>query len=333
MRILWSVLLVLLLVPQWSGFERAPLLGRDTVIIVTPVALDPAHPAKVRVGKLTFLGGVELASHDPVFGGFSSLAIAGDRFTLLSDGGNIVRFRLSRTWHLSDASFAELPGGPGTGWQKEDRDSESMSVDPRSGDIWVGFETANALWRYDSTLSRVKAHVAPPVLQRWPINEGPEAMALLPSGAIVTIAETTPWDGHRGRGGVVFTGDPVHQPRRGFRFDYIPPAGYDVSDMTVLPDGRWLVLNRRFDDMAFSNVLTLVDPRGLRRGAVLVGTPIATLAAPLIHDNFEGIALTREGSATIVWLVSDDNQMWPAQRSLLLKFRLNLDQPARRASR
>lgn len=333
MRILWSVLLVLLFVPQWSGFERAPLLGRDPAIIVTSVALDSARPANTRVGSLTFLGGVELASHDAAFGGFSSLAIAGDRFTLLSDGGNIVRFRLGRTWRVSDASFAELPGGPGTGWQKQDRDSESMSVDPRSGDIWVGFETANAFWRYDATLSRVKAHVAPPVMRHWPINEGPEAMTLLPSGAMVTIDETTAWSGHRGRAGVVFTGDPVRQPRRGFRFDYIPPAGYDVSDMTVLPDGRWLVLNRRFDDLAFSNVLTLVDPRGLRRGAMLVGIPIATLAAPLIHDNFEGVALTHEGGATIVWLVSDDNQLWPAQRSLLLKFRLDLDQPARRASR
>ena len=43
---------------------------------------------------------------------------------------------------------------------------------------------------------------------------------------------------------------------------------------------------------------------------------------PLIHDNFEGVAITREGRDTIVWLVSDDNQLF-LQRSLLLKFKLD----------
>ncbi|GAA3260107.1 hypothetical protein GCM10020258_22400 [Sphingomonas yabuuchiae] len=48
---------------------------------------------------------------------------------------------------------------------------------------------------------------------------------------------------------------------------------------------------------------------------------LAELDSPLIHDNFEGVAVTQEAGATILWLVSDDNQLF-LQRNYLLKFRL-----------
>lgn len=329
MRIILSCLLVLLTVPAWSGDERLPLLGRDTRITVAPVSLDSADRARKRVGALTWLGGIRLSSRDPAFGGFSSLHVAGDRFTLLSDGGNIVRFTMGPDWRPRAVRFAELPAGPGSGWTKEDRDSESMSVDPASGDIWVGFENANQFWRYDSSFTRALAHVAPPTMQRWPKNRGAEAMTLLRGGGMVTIAEQTGWPGIAGRGGIVFAGDPVRHPRAGFRFTYRPPATFDPTDMAVLPDGRWLILGRRFRDVAFSSTLTIVDPRQVRPGAIVTGRTIAVLAAPLIHENFEGLAITREHGATIIWLLSDDNQMF-VQRSLLLKFKLEPDAPARR---
>ncbi|CAB5370573.1 unnamed protein product [Rhizophagus irregularis] len=163
-------------------------------------------------------------------------------------------------WKVRDPSFAELPAGPGTGWFKRDRDSESMSIDRKTGAIWVGFESYNELWRYDSRFRRAEAHGAPPVMSKWPENEGPEAMTLLPTGGMVTIAETKPWPKASGRGGIVFLGDPVQRPRWGYRFNYLPPRGYDPSDMTLLPDGRWLILNRRLAGARFSNVLTVVDP-------------------------------------------------------------------------
>ena len=322
MRVLWSLLLVLLLVPEGSRPVHRPVLGRLADIRATPVALDRDDSRRTRVGDLMWLGGVKLASHDPAFGGFSSLSVAGDRVTLLSDGGNIVHFTLGRDWHLHAASFGDLPKGPGTGWSKRGRDSESMSVDPKTGAIWVGFENANALWRYAPGFARAEARVRPRVMRDWPENKGPEAMTLLPGGGMAVIGEQDPWPGAPGRAGVIFFGDPVVHPRRGFRFNYLPPDGYDPSDMTVLPDGRWLILNRRFDWARFSSVLTIVDPGQIRPGATVRGREIATLAAPLIHDNFEGVAATREGRATIVWLVSDDNQL-PVQRSLLLKFRLD----------
>lgn len=321
-RFLICASLFVLFVPDWSGKARIPLLGPDPAFTVTRVALDEADPGRTRVGDLVYLGGVRLRSDDPQFGGFSSLSVAGDRFTLLSDSGDIVRFALDRNWRVHDRSYAELPDGPATGWEKADRDCESMSVDPRTGAIWVGFENANAFWRYDPTFRTAQAHAVPPVMQHWPLNKGPEAMLLLPGGGMATIGEQDRWPGGQGRGGIVFAGDPSVAPRRGFRFNYIPPEGSSPSDMTLLPDGRWLVLNRRFAWFRFSNVLTIVDPADVKPGATVRGRDIATLESPLIHDNFEGVTATREGRATVIWLVSDDNQL-PVQRSLLLKFRLD----------
>lgn len=331
MRILRSVLICLLFVPDWMGVAHREQLGADARVRADRVELDPDDARITRVGDLVYLGGVRLAAHDPDFGGFSSLHVAGDRFTLLGDGGEILRFVMGRDWRLHDTSFAQLPAGPGTGWTKRDRDSESMGVDPKTGDVWVGFESWNAFWRYDSTFTRVREHVAPPVMKNWPENEGPEAMMLLPGGGMATIDETTPWPHQPGRGGIVFYGDPAKHPRWGFRFNYIPPRGYNVSDMTRLPDGRWLILNRGFAWARFSNVLSVVDAARVKPGATVRGRDIATIAAPLIHDNFEGVAVTREGRDTIVWLVSDDNQFW-LQRTLLLKFRIDPAEhpPARR---
>jgi hypothetical protein len=329
MRILYSVLLLLLLIPSWTGMKRIPLLGKDATFEAHEVVLDEADPTRRRVGQLTWLGGVQLSSIDPAFGGFSSLHVAGDHFTLLSDGGDIVRFRMDSQWRLRNRSFAELPAGPGTGWFKQDRDSESMTVDPVSGRIWVGFERANAIWRYAPDFIRGETHAAPPAMADWPENEGPEAIVRLAKGGFVVIAETRPWRHGKGRAAIRFAGDPTEKPKSGFAFSYVPPKGYNPSDVTELPDGRLLVLNRGYKPpLTFSAKLTIVDSAAIRPGAVVQGREIATLAAPLIHDNFEGVAATREGAATIVWIVSDDNQLW-LQRSLLLKFRLEPDSPKR----
>ncbi len=332
MRLLWSILLVLIFVPQWMGEPQLPLLGTDRRIESLPVVLNPDDSAQRRVGDLLWLGGIELRGHGDAFGGFSSMHIDRGRFTLLSDGGNIVSFRLGRHNRVEQVRFAELPGGPGTGWAKYDRDSEAMAVDPRTGQIWVGFERANEIWRFAPGFARAEAHAAPPAMADWPVNTGAESMTLLPGGGMLVIEE----HGEKKKGalceGLFFAGDPTQHPRHGFRFSFVPPAGYDPSDVTVLPDGRLLILTRRFAlPFTWSNKLVVVERQAIRPGAVLRGREIATLAAPLIHDNFEGVVATREKGATIIWLVSDDNQLF-LQHSYLLKFRLD-PLPAKVAAR
>lgn len=322
---------VLLLAPPWTGEERVTVFPPGIVVTAHPVTLDPRDPARIRVGALTFLGGVRLTSEADGFGGFSALAVAGERFTLLSDSGNVLRFRLGRDWRIREIVSGTLPAGPGRGWDKSDRDSESLAVDASGHRAWIGFEHANEIWRYTDDLTRTTGHAAPAAMRRWPTNGGAEALARLPDARFVAISEEAHvppryWAGSdaqrlRTREALIFPRDPVTGAAP-TRFAYVVDRHYDVADATALPGGDLLVLERRFRlPYRFSTILTRVATRDVRAGAVVRQVRLATLDAPLIHDNFEGIATTREGGATILWLVSDDNQS-VLQRTLLLKFRL-----------
>ena len=318
-----AILAGLSLTLAWSGENGIERIAPTARVTATPVPLMAADPGRRRIGALTYLGGVRLTADDPGFGGYSSLTVSGDRFTLLSDLGGVLRFRLGSDWQARALRISELPAGPRTGWTKRDRDSESMTVDPATGRIWVGFEQFNQIWRYGPGFATPARGVAPAAMAGWKENGGIESMVRLRDGRFVAISETTrPPGGKAGRDALLWSGDPVTRPRPAFRFVYRPAPGFDPSDMTQLPDGRLLVLERRFQlPFRWSNRLVLVDPAAIRPGAEIVGRTIATLKAPLIHDNFEGVAAMRENGATILWLVSDDNQL-PIQCTLLLKFRL-----------
>lgn len=315
------------LMPAASGREMRLRLGPATPIEAVRVPLDTGDPARTRLGALTYLGGVRLRNGDPAFGGFSAMQVQGDRFTLLSDAGNIVQFRMGPDWMPRDVRFGDLPAGPGSPAYKMNRDSESMALDPATGKFWVGFERHNAIWRYDPGFSRGEASAKPPIMRDWSENGGAESMVRLRDGRFVVISETTRPDKGRRRAErvvAIFPGDPTDPAGKVQELSYVPPAHYDPSDAVELPDGRLLVLNRRITlrDL-FTAKLTLIDIRGAKAGTVLRGTEIATFAAPVQHDNFECLAITREGAATILWVASDDNQEWWEQ-SLLLKFRLDL---------
>ncbi len=323
MRVLLSVVLMLLFIPSWSVFSRLPLLDRSAPFSAVPVLLDRAHPERKRIGALIFERGYRLESDDPAFGGFSSLIVSGDRFLLLNDGGNFIRFALGPRGDLRDRATGYLPGGPGTGWEKRDRDAESMTYDPATRRFWVGFENYNEIWRYSEGLARVESHAAPPAMAAWPLNVGAEAMVRLHDGRFVVFAEDDPWPHGVGRAAILFAGDPTRGPRRGFRFSYLPPKGYDPSDMAELPDGRLIILNRRVTLAAgFTAIVTIVDLGGVLPGARIAGYEIARFEGSITRDNFEGIAVVQERDGTKLWLVTDDNQAF-FEESLLMKFRLD----------
>ena len=324
MRILFVILAVLLMVPSWSGAERLALLRPGPAqVTTTPVDLFAGDPVRRRLGALTYLGGVELHSPDPVFGGFSSMRVDGRHFTMLSDGGGIVRFAMGPDWHVQKAVTRELPAGPGTGWEKRDRDSESMAVLP-GGDVLVGFERANALWRFDHDLRRVIGWRAPRSMRKWSANSGPEAMATMPDGSVVVFSESNAKRRLKGFAAIRLNGNPIDPAVPWYRFRYVAPPKFAVTDAVALPDGRLLVLVRRFGlPQLFTARLQLIEADAIRPGAIVTGRTIAAFEGDVIHDNFEALALTREGGRDVLWIASDDNQaFW--QRSLLLKFRLEL---------
>lgn len=324
MHILFVVIAVLLLVPGWSGAERLPLLTQERPrITATPVAIYPGDPTRRRVGALTYLGGVQLRGSDPSFGGFSAMTVVGERFRLLSDGGGIVEFSMGADWQVRDARARDLRYGPGTGWEKRDRDSESMLVQP-DGSVLVGFERANAIWRYDGGLNVAQARVQPPAMRQWSANSGAEAMTLLPDGRRLVFSESYAKRGVPGFEALSFRGEPTGAGTRWHRFRFVPPAGFRVTDAATLPDGRVLVLTRRASlPEMFTARLQVIDSKAIRPGAILRGRTIAAFEGDVLHDNMEALAVVRQGQRTILWIASDDNQSM-LQQTLLLKFQLDL---------
>lgn len=333
--LLLSCLLLWLLVPSWTREPRLRLMHPGIgELRAERVALDPRDGRRTRVGALTYLGGITLTSPDSGFVGISALAVSGDRFTLVGDGGSVVRFRMGRDWTIADARFSDLEQGPGAGWEKADRDSEALAMAPDGNTAWVAFENSNAIWRYSGDLARADRSAVPAPMRGWPWNAGAESLVRRRDGSFIALREYMqgPRPDRRWLEGLIFAGDPADPGSRVDRFRLIGPAGWQAADATELPDGRLVVLLRRFGwhERFFASALLIVDGDAVRPGAVVRGRIIAELRRPLIHDNFEGVAATREGGRTILWLVSDDNgASW--QRTMLLKFALA--EPATKARR
>jgi len=307
--------LLLCLLPSSAGFPQPEIR-----VTATPIPLDPNDPGHRVVGRLRYLAGWQLESRQRDFGGYSSLSVRGDHFLALSDGGDYLSFRMNGAGVIDQTRFGQLPAFPAYSGNKGDRDSESMTIGP-NGDIWVGFEFRNAILRYDPDFARLHSIGFPPAMRKWAVNSGAEAMVRLDGGQFVILSEGNAVAPHV-HDSLLFPGDPTQARNPPFHFGYRPPRGYVPTDVAQLPDGRLIVLHRRFGIWeGFSAALAIVDPADIKPGATVGAEPVAEIKPPLNVDNMEGISVTQEDGRTVLWLISDDNQV-PIERTLLLKFAL-----------
>ncbi|HEX8644827.1 MAG TPA: esterase-like activity of phytase family protein [Allosphingosinicella sp.] len=303
----------------WPLEQPPPRGPPDTTMTAEAVPLDRADPARRRVGGLVFLGGWRLASRDVRFGGISAMHVEDGHVLALSDAGSLFRFPVPESAGALPLHIARVRRGPGSGGQKGDRDGEAMAV--AGGNVWIAWEGRNAIWRYRRSDWALGAAAEPSAMERWPSMRGPEAMARLADGRFLVLAE-----GPEGQDGttpaLLFLDDPA-LPARSIGLRYRPPRGYRPTDAALLPDGRLLVLNRRFRVLTgFSAMLTIVNPGRIHPGQVLDGEELAALSGSLTSDNMEALSITSEGGRAIVWIASDDNYIALLQRTLLLKFAL-----------
>lgn len=287
------------------------------VMTVVAVPLDGQAPLRRRVGDLLFLRGWALSSPEPRFGGVSAMHVEGGRVTALSDAGVVMEFALPS--RAGSQPVLIRPLSIAAGRNKKSRDTESLVV--QGSEAWVGFEYFHAIRRFGRAGWALESIARPQAMRGWLRNSGAEAMLRLPDGRFLVFSE-----GRDNRDSfspvLLFEGDPAMPGTRAVELRYRRPAGFRVTDADLLPDGRLLLVNRRFRLLeGFSASLVLADLPALRAGAIIAGREIAVLADPLTHDNMEALSVAREGGRTIVRIASDDNFM-PIQRTLLLEFAL-----------
>jgi hypothetical protein len=305
-----ALLLCLAVAPGlWWRSEKSELV-RSGALAVAPLAVAASRGD----GEVTLAGAWELASDDARFGGYSALVVrAGGRLRAYSDSG---------TW--LDFTMPDRPGGPGPVFGigrlpggKYVNDIEAAAYDPASGTTWLALEFTNSIRRVDSEI----VEVAPAAMAGFRDNGGSEAMARLPDGRFVVLAESAAPLSPMRRTGLLFATDPVRDPRATvFAFD--PPAGYDPTDAATLPDGRVLILLRGLKLTGyplFESMLVVADPADIESGRPWPWREVAHLSNLAPRENYEGLAIVPGEQGLELWLIADANDSVVLQRTLLLK--------------
>ena len=319
---------LLILAALLAGVAGTAALAQ-TSIRHRPVNLVETDPNEIRIGALTFMGGLQLASDDTSFGGLSGLVVTPDgrRLHAVADNGHWFTALLGydgagRLNAVAGGLLEPLlapDGKPVAG--KANGDAEALTVAP-DGAMVVAFERRHRIWRYGPGQAfrsqRPQSLATPPGLEAAPPNGGIEAIAYLDDGGLLAIAEELR-DAN---------GDFQAWIMRGIEAEHlgvVQVETYRPSDAARLPDGDILLLERRFARIGgFGARLSRIAKDDIRADARLRGREIARFDRPYITENFEGVAVTLDPSLPDTWrvyLVSDDN-FNPMQRTLLLMFRM-----------
>lgn len=306
------------------------------------VPLDRGRPEKAAVGPLRFLGGLEIAGGEWV-GGLSGLWVdpEGGRFVAVGDTGLVVDGWLQtdaagRLTGIAEVRARPLPVEEGISRRKRRTDAEDLTRLADGGWL-VSLERDHRILRYSGGDRGPEGTPTPlplpPGMEHALENGGLEALTRLNDGRLLVMEEGADdgrqerraWIAGTGASGAGLPKDAVPGGAADWQpLAYLAAPRYRPTGVAPLPDGGVLVLERRVSLLGgWSSRLVRVAPQQLRGGGVVEGEELARLEAPLVNDNFEGIA-TGPGPAggTLVYLISDDN-FSSLQRTYLLQFVLD----------
>jgi len=283
------------------------------------MTLDDA--AAAALGPLQLEAAFVLGSGDPRFGGLSGVWLAPDGTAMIaaSDRGTLWRARLVHRDSGRLAGFegwqAIEPGAaPGDPSGRFERDAEALA--PLGADaLAIAYEGAGQLRRLELGALDGPAAALPALPGLAPGNAGIEALAPLPGGALLALAEgqfTAAGD----LAAWYVAGEQAY-PLSYAASDGFVPTGADRLDDTVF------VVERQFSLLGgFATRIIALPAAAARPGARLVPEPLAVLRPPLVGENFEAIAARRAPDGRVLlYLVADDNFI-ALQRTLLLQLSL-----------
>lgn len=310
------IVLLPLAVLVWATQRNDPFTF-DRRVVVTD--LLPKVPAAEReqLGPFVLQQAWLLEGGDHRFGGYSALVPQEGGLLAISDRNRT----LSIPVPLKPGVFTSpMPNMVVQRWPDGHTsigfDTESVVRDPADGSLWTGLEDDVRVVRTDP---RTGAASLIPVNETrdWPRNGGAEAMARLPDGRWIMLCESC----GTGRGGLhlglMFKGRPGLSKAQ--KFGFLVPAGFDPVDAVPLPDGRLLILVRKLglSPPGFSARIVLADVSRLDPRRPLPTVELARLEGPVLHENWEGMALTAGKAGLSLWLVSDANASTFQQTRLL----------------
>jgi hypothetical protein len=319
-RLALAVLAALSLGHNAASAEPLPQGWELALTVAAPVAVT-AEPTEITGGALTGLslsGAWVLRGNHPSFGGFSGLLVSQGRLFAVSDKGwwlDAVLREDNGALRLSNARMAPMRDGEGDRYTKAGGDAEGLTR--RGPRLVVSFERDHRLMILRDT-GRMGGTIQPRSFEQFRSNKGLEALATLPDGRMIVLAEGTD-DG----GTPMFLVDPAPvDPAGGVTEARLPrPGNHSVTGADIGPDGQLYLVLREY------SVLFGVSIRVMRYRLGANGLPLPDSAETLAAfeassgiDNMEGIALDiGPGGKTRLWLISDNN-FQSSQRTLLVRF-------------
>jgi len=335
-RILWALSAAIALTGTAIAaglFEGADAVASPTSLTIDarPVFWDPENPRDTKAGKLTYVGGLELTSEHPDFGGLSALIVGetGDAFIAVSDQGNWITADLQsdgdKPISISGGLVAPLISSDGTPFfGKYESDAEGLAVprgaDPRTTPILVSFERHHRIRRFDLAADGFEARAEPVpdfgTLANLTNNKGLEALTYLVDGSLLALSEETlDADGHII--GVRLT--ETHATPVLLR-QHLP---YMLTDLATLPNGDVVTLERHYSMLAGVSILMRRIPAAsLEDNAPLDGEVLLEANNSRSIDNMEGLSIRQTADGTSLLYLISDNNFNPLQRTLLLVFAL-----------
>jgi hypothetical protein len=303
-----------------------PATADSIHVVATSVTPEGDTSTPFTTGRIEYVAGFALTSEAKTFGGLSGMSLSadGNMLTALADIG--VWFRLI----LQHDAAGRLTGvaGDESGRLKDEHgkplatkyvgDAESITR-AADGSYYVTFEGWHRMWRYRAASDPLRAAAkyvrVPKEMAALPGNEGIEAAVQLPDRRFLLLSE----------GGFDDAGDLqawLGDGKRWAALTLAPTGGFRPTDLTVLPGGDLLLLERSVSLFGgFAARLSVIPAAAIAPGARLAGQELAVIRSPLPVDNFEAAAArAAPDGSVLIYVLSDDN-FNDAERTLLLQFR------------
>lgn len=296
-----------------GGCAPRPLAAGAASVRAEPLG-TVATPLPERVGRLRLEGAWALAGPGGSFGGISAARWDGERLLLLGDRSEL--FALAWPAHARDQPFTArlLEARPLTDRGGQPLDSEALALLP-DGTRLVADESTGRLWRFDPGRGKpVGPSQRLPGLsaESTPVNEGVEALARLPDGDLLAIREAEGDDGLHPA--VRLAG------RSAQRLRYRAAEGFRPTEADAAGDYVF-VLERRVSLFGGWQARVVAVPLAAlpqAPGGVIAGEGLATISGLQLGENYEALAVRRDGDAYRLLVASDDN-FNALQRTLVLE--------------
>ncbi len=304
--------------------------GPDIEASVHTISRFKTGSDATRFGKLEFLGGLQFSSNDSMLQSLSAIRFRpdGKSFVSVLDTGHWLTGQIERDAEGRLSGLSRLQVSPllyrgGRPGSKFHSDAEGLAL--RKGEAVVSFEQLHRIETYPdpgfeaSGPTRTIDFVFP--RRELRMNAGMETLALSPEdsplkGSLVTVTEHS-----LDQNGNMFAAI-LEGPLKGV-FKIVRHDPYDATDGAFLPDGDFLLLERRFSFLGGLGMrIRRFDAAQIRPDALIDGEILLEADMTYAIDNMEGLDVIEapDGRPHLI-LVSDDNGNF-LQRNLMLEFRL-----------